>query len=85
MGEEILLTSERIKQKDSPGKFYKVSTENNKDIILSMKSRRNLDRKYFCWLKYINIGKKLKNRFQRQERYSYKILKIDKKKLKSNR
>ena len=37
---EVLVLSERIKKKDSPGKFYKSSTENrphfNKNIILSI-------------------------------------------------
>lgn len=60
--EEVLVLSERLKKKDSPGKFYKLSTENrpyfNKDIMLSIEPRRNLDRKYFYRLKNTNAGKK---------------------------
>ena len=44
----------------------------NKDIIFAIETRRNLDGKYFYWLKNIKTGKKiLKNRFQRQELYSF--------------
>ena len=71
MDEEVLVLSQIIKKKDSPGKFYKDSTENrlhfNKFLI---ESRRNLDGKYFYCLKIIKTGKKLKNRCQRQELYS---------------
>lgn len=67
MGEEVLVLSERIKTKESPGKS---STENrpyfDKDMILSIESRENLNGKYFYWLKNTNTGEKLKNSFQRQ-------------------
>lgn len=62
MDEEVLVLSQIIiKKKDSPGKFYKESTENrlyfNKFLI---ESRRNLDGKCFYWLKNIKTGKKIK-------------------------
>ena len=50
------------------------STENrpyfNKDIIFSIESRRNLEEKYFYWLKNIKTRKKNKNGFWRQKLYS---------------
>ena len=62
--EEVLVLSERLKKKDSPGNFYELSTENrpyfNKDIMLSIEPRRNLDRKYFYRLKNTDAGKNKK-------------------------
>ena len=64
MGKEVPVLSERIKKKDSLGKFYMANTENrpyfNKDIIFSIESRRNLEEKYFFWLKNIKTRKKIK-------------------------
>ena len=64
MGKEVPVLSERIKKKDSLRKFYMASTENipyfNKDIIFSIESRRNLEEKYFYWLKNIKTRKKIK-------------------------
>ena len=63
LGEEVLILSERIKNKDSPGKFYKPSTDNrpyfNKDIIFPIESRRNIEKKYSYWLKSTKTGKKI--------------------------
>ena len=64
VGKEVPVLSERIKKKDSLRKFYMASTENipyfNKDIIFSIESRRNLEEKYFYWLKNIKTRKKIK-------------------------
>ena len=66
VGKEVPVLSERIKKKDSLGKFYMASTENrpyfNKDIIFSIESRKNLEEKYFYWLKNIKTRKKNKKR-----------------------
>ena len=74
VGKEVPVLSERIKKKDSLGKFYMASTENrpyfNKDIIFSIESRKNLEEKYFYWLKNIKTRKKNKNGFWRQKLYS---------------
>ena len=75
LGEELLILSERIKNKDSPGKFYKPSTDNrpyfNKDIIFSIESRRNIEKKYSYWLKSTKTWKKILKTGSRDKNYTH--------------
>ena len=72
--EEVFGLAGRLNKKDSPGKFYKSSVENNsyfdKKKTHLITNRKIIDGKYFYWLKSVENEKKLKNRFQRKKIYS---------------
>ena len=78
LGEEVLILSESIKNKDSPGKFYKPSTDNrpyfNKDIIFPIESRRNIEKKYSYWLKSTKTGKKILKTGSRDKNYTHYLV-----------
>ena len=70
MDEEVHILAGRIKKKDSPGLFYKSSTDsksffNRQDKFLII-NRQKIDGKYFYLLKNTRSSEKLKNRFQRE-------------------
>ena len=61
----------QMKKKDSPGLFYKSSTDNksffNRQQKFLIVNRQKIDGKYFYWLKNTRASEKLKIRFQREE------------------
>ena len=75
IGEKVLVLAEHLRKKDVPGRLYKSTTENksffNRDrtFIISERSKLN-DNTYLYWLK--ENGRKVKNRFLRQELFTLK-------------
>ena len=71
MGRKFLVLAEHLRKKDMPGRFYKSTTENKRDrtFITSERSKPN-DNTYLYWLK--ENGRKIKNRFLRQELFASK-------------
>ena len=65
--EQVLVLTERLKEKDTPGKFYKSLTQNksyfNKDEIFVVTKKEKIGNKYVYWLRNIKINKFIKNRF----------------------
>ena len=65
--EQVLVLTERLKEKDTPGKFYKSSTQNksyfNKDEIFVVTKKEKIGNKYVYWLRNTKINKFIKNRF----------------------
>ena len=76
IGEKVLVLSERLKKKDTPGKLYKASTQNktfyNKDNVFIIRKRlKSLDNVWYYWISEANktiIG----SRFIRQELFALK-------------
>ena len=67
--------AERLRKKDTPGRLYKSTTENksffNRDRIFTRSERSKLNNNtYLYWLK--ENGRKIKNRFLRQELFTLK-------------
>ena len=71
LGKKVHILAGRIKKKDSPGLFYKNSTDNksffNRQDKFLIINRQKIDGKYFYWLKNTGSNEKLKNRLQREE------------------
>ena len=74
IGEDVLLLSPRLKKKDSPGLFYKSSTDNkpfyNKNNIYVVTNRQNIDKNIFYWIKNKQNKKKLHFRVIQKEIYT---------------
>ena len=71
MGRKVLVLAEHLRKKDTPRRLYKSTTENKRDrtFITSERSKPN-DNTYLYWLK--ETGRKIKNRFLRQELFASK-------------
>ena len=73
IGEKILVLAERLRKKDAPGRLCKSTTKNksffNRDRIFTISERSKLNNNtYIYWLK--ENGRKIKNRFLRQELFA---------------
>ena len=73
IGEKILVLAERLRKKDAPGRLCKSKTKNksffNRDRIFTISERSKLNNNtYIYWLK--ENGRKIKNRFLRQELFA---------------
>ena len=75
IGEKVLELAKQLRKKDAPERLYKSTTENktffNREIIfkISERSKLNNNTSFYC-LK--ENGRKIKNRFLRQELFTLK-------------
>ena len=75
IGEKVLVLSERIKEKEAPGKLYKSTTQNksffNKDKIFIVKKRvKTISNDWYYWVAEEKSDKINKFRFVRPELYA---------------
>ena len=73
LDEKVLVLAERLKKKDAPGNLYKASTDNipffNRNRIFTIYKRAKLENgTYLYWVE--EDGKKIKDRFLRQELFA---------------
>ena len=70
----MLVLATRIRKKDSPRKFCKISVDIKsyfcKEEIFFVTNRQKIDEKYYYWLKSSRTEKKIKYTFQRGETFS---------------
>ena len=77
IGKKVLVLAERIKEKATPGRFYKQSVQNisyfNKDKTFMIRKKQLINNITFYWLTDVQTNGKVSERFQGTELFVLRV------------